>query len=246
MAPVVIAPPAVAATEVPTNGALAEAAQGESTNADLTVQFPVDESKSLPQTDPDDLRASLVRDAVLTFNDLAGQPTAAGPLSLTVGAATFAAAYTPWPGWGGPWVELDGGVQGERIAPDLADHVAGRDDASDTNHLAALQESRQALLRARPDAKTCPELMWVMDGRMDIAAGAATSKAAEDGVCAQGDVADHRPEVHDSRLDPLAGLDIDPNILERSSTASVRWDVHVAEILGPGCPWSPLVFTGRP
>lgn len=56
-------------------------------------------------------------------------------------------------------------------------------------------------------------------------------------------VADQRPEVQDLRLDPLARLDIDPNILERSSTTSVGWDAHLSEILGPGCPWSPLVFT---
>lgn len=190
LAPTALAPPVAAETEVPSSSALAEVAQCVATNGDLTVLFLVDESKSLQQTDPEDLRASLVRDAVLTFNDLAGQPTAAGPLSVTVGAATFAADYTPWPGSGGPWVELDGETQGEQIASELADYVAVRDNASDTNHLTALQQARQALLGARPDAKTCPVLMWVTDGKMDIADDVAVSNAAEDEVCARGGVAD--------------------------------------------------------
>ncbi|WP_157277258.1 hypothetical protein [Oerskovia sp. Root22] len=154
----------------------------------LLAAVVVDESGSLQQTDPDDLRVG----AILTALDsLAGLQTSAGDrMSVEANLGVFGTTYSELVGWG-PVT----GPHGDELASAADEQIPSRNKAKTTDYRAALRGA-QASLDARGSSlggETCKVVLWFTDGKLDLGdiskdglAGPATEAARTELCSAQG------------------------------------------------------------
>jgi hypothetical protein len=151
-------------------------------NDALLVKFVVDESKSLRETDPDDLRSDALATA---FDALAA---GAGDKRVEASVSTFAVDVVERVGWGP--------VDGRHLTRlhDLAAGSAELDGGSGTDYRTGLDRARgdlraRAAELAAEGVTTCQALLFFTDGGLDVD-DTTGNVAAERELCTPGGIAD--------------------------------------------------------
>ncbi len=184
----VAALPAGAAELSPTGEqAFADVAACAAQSPHLLAAIVVDQSGSLKQTDPQDMRVS----AIVTALDALEQLGAAsdGALDVEANLAVFGTQYTPLVGWGPV-----SGAHASLLRGTAERQLPARDRDNYTDYRAAMRGAQQELdARAgQLDGASCKVMLWFTDGRFDVdgtGSGPATDAGRAE-LCAPQGIAD--------------------------------------------------------
>jgi hypothetical protein len=143
----------------------------------VLVSIVVDESASLQQTDPGDLRVRGITTAIDSLDQLAA--TLGGSTELHVSLSTFARSFDTLVGWR----RLDGGVTGP-LRDAARSQLPQRNTGDATDYRQALQGASRMFddrQRALGDPGACKVLLWFTDGALDVEeqTGAAASQLCQ-------------------------------------------------------------------
>ena len=151
-------------------------------NPNLVALLVVDESGSLADTDPDNRRADILADFVLSLSSLAGQQTPTGPRNVKFAANTFSIGSEPLI----PWTTLtpDNATQ---ISSQLREEIPALNQGQGTDYEAAIKGARGSIAEgvAELDAQVppCKLVVWFTDGVLSVG-DAATNAASAERLCA--------------------------------------------------------------
>lgn len=163
----------------------------------LFVEFLIDQSGSLEETDPDNNRVSAIKLALSALEGVAD--ASRGKREVEVRLSGFDVDYDPLT----DWVRLDAGSVG--VLADAADAYATRNRGFDTDYAAGFLGA-QASLRSRVlrdgkqiGSQPCQAIMWFTDGKYDI-----DPRRSSAAVAAYGLTKEYAPQI---RLDDEAGTE---------------------------------------
>lgn len=180
LAPTALASPATL-TPAGTEG-LAQIATCLRSNPNLVALLVVDESGSLEGTDPDNRRADILADFVLSLAALSGQETPNGARSVQFAANTFAVDSRPLV----PWTSLTPDNV-EKISSQLRDQIPTLNQGQGTDYEAAIKGARGSISEgvAQLDAPVppCKLVVWFTDGVLQVGDSAANAESARQ-LCA--------------------------------------------------------------
>ncbi len=192
------APASATATASPTTGtassassaavetALSEAANCTNSSGHLLVQFMVDSSGSLRETDPADDRVGAVTAGLSVLEQASASNDS---LVIDVSIATFDESYRAET----DWTRLDSGSLDDVTAD--ARGLADADHGRYTDYEAALQGAQgsfarqSAVVTSQTGTEPCKVLLWFTDGKYDVGSSSAEA-AGLDALCRPDGVAD--------------------------------------------------------
>ena len=155
---------AAAAELSPTAGrAFSEIAGCAATSDALLVAMVVDESASLQDTDPDDLRVGGMLTAIDSLSQM--RAGSSGRLDVQASLSTFAAGYQVLVPWG-----IVDGQHAQRLRDAVERELPGRNTGRATDYRAALLGAQGDLERraAELSGRTCKVVLWFTDGKLDV------------------------------------------------------------------------------
>jgi hypothetical protein len=157
---------------------LAQIATCLRSNPNLVALLVVDESGSLQELDPDNKRAPILADFVLSLASLAGQETPQGPRVVEFAANTFAVESRPLI----PWTTLTP-ENAQQISTDLRNDLPGLNQGRGTNYEDAVKGARSSISEgvAKLGSSTvpCKIVVWFTDGVLSVGDEAANAASAE-------------------------------------------------------------------
>jgi hypothetical protein len=187
VAPALLAAPAAQASPGPPvradERAFSDVAGCIATADNVLVSLVVDESASLQQTDPGDLRVQGITTALDSLDQLAaglGEST-----RLHVSLSTFARSFETLVGWR----RMDGGTTGP-LREAAAAELPARNTGDATDYRQALQGARRQLdgkQRQLGDPDACKVMLWFTDGALDVDEQTGTAASQ---LCQLGGIAD--------------------------------------------------------
>lgn len=147
-------------------------------NPNLVALLVVDESGSLADTDPDNRRADILADFVLSLSSLAGEQTPTGPRNVKFAANTFSIGSEPLI----PWTTLTPG-NATQISSQLREEIPALNQGRGTDYEAAIKGARGSIAEgvAELDAEVppCKLVVWFTDGVLSVGDTAANAASAE-------------------------------------------------------------------
>lgn len=152
-------------------------------NPNLVALLVIDESGSLKDTDPEDQRAGILADFVLSLSSLAGQQTPQGPRTVEFAANTFALESQPLV----PWTSLNpDNAQG--IASQLREEIPDLKEGGGTNYEAAIKGARgsvaEGVSRIGSEIPPCKIVVWFTDGVLSVSQDASVNEESAQRLCA--------------------------------------------------------------
>ena len=173
LAPTALASPATL-TPAGAEG-LAQIATCLRSNPNLVALLVVDESGSLEGTDPDNRRADILADFVLSLAALSGQETPNGARNVQFAANTFAVDSRLLV----PWTSLTP-ENAEKISSQLRDQIPALNQGQGTDYEAAIKGARGSISEgvAQLDAPVppCKLVVWFTDGVLQVGDAAANAE----------------------------------------------------------------------
>lgn len=154
-----------------------------STSDNVLVSLVVDESLSLRDSDPDDLRVQGITTAIDSLQALS--QTLGGSARLHVNLSTFARDFDTLVGWR----RLDAASAAE-LRETAQSRLPERDTGDATDYRQALQGARRELAqreRTLRDPDACKVVLWFTDGALDVDS---ETDAAAAQLCQQGGILD--------------------------------------------------------
>lgn len=147
-------------------------------NPNLVALLVVDESGSLQDTDPDNRRADVLADLVLSLGQLSGQPTPQGPRRVEFAVNLFAFESEALV----PWTTLDEG-SASRIADDIRTNLPSRNEGQATNYESALTSARSSMAQGVDaiggSSQPCQIVFWFTDGVLVVGDEQANQASAQ-------------------------------------------------------------------
>ncbi len=133
----------------------------------LEVLLIIDESASLKQNDPENVRGDVLPAFVELLGRLSATPLGDRPRHVELAASSFAVNYREWI----KWTRLDDETTPE-IATRLRKGLAKRNNGAGTDYLDALEGSRETMKigaeRFAEGPPPCKLMMWFTDGILDV------------------------------------------------------------------------------
>ena len=175
LAPTALASPATL-TPAGAEG-LAQIATCLRSNPNLVALLVVDESGSLEGTDPDNRRADILADFVLSLAALSGQETPNGTRNVQFAANTFAVDSRPLV----PWTSLTP-ENSEKISSQLRDQIPALNQGQGTDYEAAIKGARgsisEGVAQLGAPVPPCKLVVWFTDGVLQVGDAAANAESA--------------------------------------------------------------------
>lgn len=157
---------------------LAQIATCLRSNPNLVTLLVVDESGSLQDTDPDNRRAEILADFVLSLASLSGQETPQGARNVQFAANTFSIGSQPLI----PWTTLTPD-NAQRISSQLRDEIPSLNQGQGTDYEAAIKGARGSISEgvAQVDSQVppCKLVVWFTDGVLSVGDEAANAESAD-------------------------------------------------------------------
>lgn len=152
-------------------------------NPNLVALLVIDESGSLKDTDPEDQRAGILADFVLSLSSLAGQETPQGPRTVEFAASTFALESQPLV----KWTSLNQD-NAQSIASQLREEIPALKEGGGTNYEAAIKGARGSVAEgvSRIDSviPPCKIVVWFTDGVLSVSQDASVNEESAQRLCA--------------------------------------------------------------
>lgn len=156
-------------------------------NPNLLVQIVVDESRSLLDTDPSNVRAEVIADAVVSISQIAEGDVNGTPRKVMISIDNFADDYIPWI----DWTTLDS-ESAISISDLVRKDLPAKTNGTGTDHSQAMLGARKSLSEgvSKFDVALtpCRILMMFTDGKLDVD-GNENEKAIKD-LCAPNGIMD--------------------------------------------------------
>lgn len=166
---------------------LAQIATCLRSNPNLVALLVIDESGSLQDTDPDNRRADILADFVLSLASLSGQETPQGPRVVEFAANTFAVDSQQLV----PWTTLTD-TNAQDISQQLRSEVPSRNQGQGTNYEAAIKGARSAVSegvsRMSVSTPPCKIVVWFTDGVLSVGSDADNEASAQQLCAANGPI----------------------------------------------------------
>lgn len=147
-------------------------------NPNLVTLLVVDESGSLQDTDPDDRRADILADFVLSLSSLAGQQTPQGERTVEFAANSFAVDSRALI----PWTSLTAD-NAQTISNQLRQQLPALKDGQGTNYEAAIKGARgsiaEGVSRSKSNVPPCKIVVWFTDGVLSVGDANQNAESAE-------------------------------------------------------------------
>lgn len=157
---------------------LAQIATCLRSNPNLVALLVVDESGSLKDTDPDNRRAEILADFVLSLSSLAGQETPQGPRVVEFAANSFAVESRSLV----PWTALTAD-NAQKISEELRSDIPALNEGQATNYEAAIKGARgsisEGVAKIGGSTPPCKIVVWFTDGVLSVGDAAANDASAQ-------------------------------------------------------------------
>ncbi len=146
---------------------LAQIATCLRSNPNLVALLVVDESGSLQETDPDNRRADILADFVLSLASLAGQETPQGTRNVEFAANAFSIGSQALV----PWTSLTPD-NAQKISSQLRQEIPALNQGQGTDYESAIKGARgsiaEGVSRASAAIPPCKIVVWFTDGILDV------------------------------------------------------------------------------
>lgn len=153
-------------------------------NPNLAALLVIDESGSLQDTDPDNLRAEILADLVSSLSNLSGQETASGPRQVEFAVNTFAQESRTLL----PWTTLTP-QNAPDISTSLESQIPALNQGQATDYESALTAAAstmaEGVARLSTEVAPCQIVIWFTDGVLVIGDDQMNAASA-DRLCAPG------------------------------------------------------------
>ena len=147
-------------------------------NPNLVALLVIDESGSLADTDPDNRRADILADFVLSLSSLAGQQTPTGPRSVKFAANTFSIGSEPLI----PWTTLTPD-KATQISSQMREEIPALNQGQGTDYEAAIKGARgsiaEGVAELNAEVPPCKLVVWFTDGVLSVGDTSANAASAE-------------------------------------------------------------------
>lgn len=175
---------------------LAQIATCLRSNPNLVALLVIDESGSLQDTDPDNRRAEILADFVLSLASLAGQETPQGTRNVQFAANTFSIGSEPLV----PWTSLTPD-NAQKISSQLRQDIPALNQGQGTDYESAIKGARGSISEGVSQLDSanppCKLVVWFTDGVLSVGDEAANAESARRLCAADGPVnALRKDQVH--------------------------------------------------
>ena len=165
-------------------------------NPNLVALLVIDESGSLQDTDPDNRRANILADFVLSLASLAGQETPQGTRSVQFAANTFSIGSQPLV----PWTSLTPD-NAQKISSQLRQEIPALNQGQGTDYEAAIKGARGSISEGVSQLDSanppCKLVVWFTDGVLSVGDEADNAESAQRLCAADGPVnALRKEQIH--------------------------------------------------
>lgn len=152
-----------------------------STKQKLDVYYLVDESNSLPMTDPESARAGIL---AASLKELAGFDSS---ITVNYGVGFFGSSFDPWKNF-----QTVNPSNIDAAASAFASEVKSRNRQNETNWLAGLNGAADILYKHESTSHACQALIWLTDGGLWLAKKGSSSEIDQPAVdSAEGTLCDN-------------------------------------------------------